>query len=344
VTPTIEFTVPAELEAKAPPENAGRSRDQVRLMVGYRSSGEIVDDRFPNLPDYLQPGDVLVINTSRTIPASVPGRTADDQEVVVHFSAPVAGDRWLVEVRVPSGFGTRPGPDLAPQRIDLPAGAALRLIDHPVGTNRLWNARIDTQPDVLHYLGRHGGPIRYGYAEGPWPLESYQTVYARQPGSVEMPSAGRPFTTDMLAAISARGVVVVPVVLHTGVASVETGEPPGEERCIVSRAAADVINSRKRNGGRVVAVGTTSTRAVESATNPDGIVFPFDGQTDLVICPDRPVRVVDALITGWHEPRASHLDLVEAVAGVELTGQMYARALAHGYLWHEFGDSCLILP
>jgi S-adenosylmethionine:tRNA ribosyltransferase-isomerase len=218
------------------------------------------------------------------------------------------------------------------------------LIDHPEGTNRLWYASFDGELDAMNYLDLYGGPIRYGYASGAWPLQAYQTVYARQPGSVEMPSAGRPFTADLLAAVSARGAAVVPVVLHAGVASVESGEPPGRERCIVPDSTADVINALKRRGGRILAVGTTSTRAIESAAGPTGDVTGFDGYTDLVISADRPVRVVDALLTGWHEPLASHLDLVEAVAGVELTERMYSRALAEGYLWHEFGDSCLILP
>lgn len=355
MTPTIDFTVPAALEASSPPEESGKRRDQVRLMVGARSTGQIVDDLFALLPRHLQAGDVLVINTSRTLPAAVPGRTADGQEVVVHFSSPTPEGGWTVEVRTPAGFGTLPGPDLEPQAIHLPDNARIWIIGHPAGTRRLWQATVDFNGggpgalplagrDLIAYLDTYGGPIRYGYSAGPWPLQSYQNVYARHPGSAEMPSAGRPLTFELLSALSASGVAVMPIVLHSGVASLEIGERPGPERCVVPSATATVVNALKSAGGRVVAVGTTSTRALETAADLSGVVHPFDGHTDVVIGPDRGPRVVDGLITGWHEPRASHLDLVEALAGPELTGRMYERALAEGYRWHEFGDSCLVLP
>jgi len=344
MTPTVDFTVPSDLEASAPPEESGKGRDQVRLMVGRRSTGEIVDDVFALLPKYLKAGDVLVINTSMTIPAAVPGRTSDGREVVIHFSSPVPAGGWLVEVRSPAGFGTVPGPDLEPQGIELVGDARLRLVAHASGTDRLWQAEVDVGASLLGYLDRYGGPVRYGYSTGPWPLRSYQTVYAQQPGSAEMPSAGRPFTAELLTALTVQGVAVMPVVLHAGVASLEAGEHPGLERCTVPAVTATVVNALKAEGGRVVAVGTTSTRALETAVDSDGVINPFDGYTDIVIGPDRLPKVIDGLLTGWHEPRASHLDLVEALAGPGLTGRMYERALAEGYRWHEFGDSCLILP
>lgn len=355
MTPTIDFTVPPALEANSPPEESGRRRDQVRLMVGSRSTGRIVDDLFPSLSSHLRAGDVLVINTSRTLPAAVPGRTADGQKVVVHFSSPISEGGWTVEIRTPAGFGTGPGPELEPQMISLPDDARIWLTAHPAGTKRLWRATVDlngggpgalplASNDLIGYLDTQGGPIRYGYSAGPWPLQSYQTVYARHPGSAEMPSAGRPFTLELLTTLSASGVAVLPIVLHAGVASLEVGEHPGPERCVVPSATATALNALRNDGGRVVAVGTTSTRALETAADRGGVVRPFDGYTDLVIGPDRSPRVVDGLITGWHEPLASHLDLVEALAGSELTARMYERALAEGYRWHEFGDSCLILP
>lgn len=344
MTPTVDFTLPSDLEASAPPEESGRGRDQVRLMVGSRSTGEIVDDSFPLLPKYVTAGDVLVINTSKTLPAAVPGCTSDGQEVVIHFSSPMPDGGWTVEVRTPAGFGTLPGPELDPQKIELPGGAHLNLLARVSGTARLWRASMQVGGSVLGYLDRNGGPVRYGYAAGPWPLQSYQTVYALQPGSAEMPSAGRPFTTELLTALSAGGVAIMPIVLHAGVASLEAGEHPGPERCVVSVETASIVNALKAQGGRVVAVGTTSTRALETATDSRGTVHPFDGYTELVIGPDRRPRVVDGLLTGWHEPRASHLDLVEAVAGPSLTQRMYERAITEGYRWHEFGDSCLVLP
>jgi S-adenosylmethionine:tRNA ribosyltransferase-isomerase len=344
MTPTVDFVLPSDLEATSPPEELGKRRDQVRLMVGRRSTGRITDDVFSMLPSYLKAGDVLVINTSRTLPAAVPGRTADGQSVMIHFSTLTSDGQWIVEVRTPAGFGTLPGPMLEPQRVDLPRDARVNLLARVPGSHRLWLSAVNVRGDLLTYLDENGGPIRYGYAAGPWPLQTYQTVYARQPGSAEMPSAGRPFTSDLLAALSAAGVAVVPVVLHAGVASIEVGEPPGTERFSVPPTTAAVVNTLRGTGGRVIAVGTTSTRALESAAAADGKVIPTDGHTDLVIGPDRPPRVVDGLVTGWHEPRATHLDLVETVAGPELTKRMYGRALSEGYRWHEFGDSCLILP
>lgn len=344
MTPVLDFELPARLEASVPPEQLGTLRDQVRLMVGHRSSGDIIDDLFCSLPRYLRSGDALVINTSATIPAAVPARTADGAEVVVHLSTRVDENLWTVEVREPAGFGTVPGPVFDQQALALPEGGVVKLLSHPDYSQRLWFAEIRLPGDLLAYLSEHGRPIRYRYAAAPWDLEAYQTVYAREPGSAEMPSAGRPFTADLLADLVAGGVVVLPVVLHAGVASFELGEKPAPERRWVPLATATAINALKADGGRVIAVGTTATRALESAAAPDGTVRAVEGLTDIVIGPDRPVRVVDGLITGWHEPKASHLELVEEVAGPSLATRMYERALAKGYLWHEFGDSCLILP
>lgn len=344
MTPVLDFELPARLEASVPPEEQGTLRDQVRLMVGRRSSGEIVDDLFASLPAYLRPGDALVINTSATIPAALPAWTADGAEVLVHLSTMMEAGRWTVEVRQPDGYRSLPGPDLDPQPLSLPGGAEVRLVSHPDYSRRMWFAEVQVPGDLHAYLAEHGRPIRYRYAAAPWGLDAYQTVYAREPGSAEMPSAGRPFTAELLAELVAQGVVVLPVVLHAGVASIEMGEKPAPERRRVPLATATAINALRADGGRVVAVGTTVTRALESAADIDGTVRPVEGLTDIVIGWDRPLRVVDGLITGWHEPKASHLELVETVGGTLLTTRMYERALATGYLWHEFGDSCLILP
>ena len=344
MTPVLDFELPPGLEASVPPEEQGTLRDQVRLMVGHRSTGHIVDDVFASLPAYLRSGDALVINTSATIPAALSATTADGEGVVVHLSTRLDESLWTVEIREPAGFGSLPGPDLRPQALSLPAGGEVRLLTHPDYSKRMWFAEVRVQGDVFAYLSEHGRPIRYRYAAAPWDLDAYQTVYAREPGSAEMPSAGRPFTTELLTALVAGGVVVLPIVLHAGVASLELGEHPAPEQRRVPAATASTINTLRRDGGRVIAVGTTVTRALESAADLDGTVRPITGLTDIVIGPDRPTRVVDGLITGWHEPKASHLELVEAVAGSSLTLHMYEQALATRYLWHEFGDSCLILP
>jgi S-adenosylmethionine:tRNA ribosyltransferase-isomerase len=202
------------------------------------------------------------------------------------------------------------------------------------------------------YLERHGQPIRYAYVQRAWPNAMYQTVFANEPGSAEMPSAGRPFTTELVTQLISQGVEIAPLVLHTGVASLESHEPPYEEQYRVPRHTADRVNAAKRAGGRVIAVGTTVVRALETVTDASGTVSPGEGWTDLVITPNRPLRSVNGLITGLHEPRATHLMLLERVVAVGIAAgicgpchleRAYAEARRLGYLWHEFGDSHLIL-
>ena len=189
----------------------------------------------------------------------------------------------------------------------------------------------------------HGRPIRYGYVGRPWPLSTYQNVYAAEPGSAEMPSAGRPFTAEVITRLVAKGVGVTPLVLHTGVASLEADELPYPERVKVPAATARRVNATRAAGGRVIAVGTTAVRALESAYDAaTGEARSADGWTDLVVSPERGVRLVDGMLTGWHEPEASHLLMLEAVAGRPLLEASYAASLSEGYLWHEFGDVHLI--
>ena len=246
----------------------------------------------------------------------------------------------------PAGVSAGPVADLRPgEVITLDAGAAL-IVERPqpAGQARLWRARPRIDGGVSAFLARHGRPIRYAYVPRPWPLAEYQTVFAREPGSAEMPSAGRPFTEQVVTDLVTRGVAVAPIVLHTGVSSQEPGEPPQPERFRVPAATARLVNSTRQAGGRVIAVGTTVTRALESAADPDGSVRARHGWTDLVLGPSRPARAVTGLVTGWHAPGASHLALLAAVAGSALVERAYAEAVRFGYRWHEFGDSCLLLP
>ncbi|MGH3469123.1 MAG: S-adenosylmethionine:tRNA ribosyltransferase-isomerase, partial [Thermocrispum sp.] len=208
---------------------------------------------------------------------------------------------------------------------------------------RLWRAAPNPGVDRVAYLTAHGRPVTYGYLRGQFPLRDYQTVYAVEPGSAEMPSAGRPFTAGVLVRLIARGVQVAPIVLHAGVSSPELHEPPTPERFAVPAATARQVNLARDAGRRVVAVGTTVVRALESATTGRH-VEPSAGWTDLVLGPERPARVVDGLITGLHDPEASHLQLLEAVAGRELVDRAYDAAVEQRLLWHEFGDSMLLLP
>jgi S-adenosylmethionine:tRNA ribosyltransferase-isomerase len=329
----MRFELPDELAATKPPE----LRDQVRLLIA-RPDG-MTHARFADLAALLSPGDLVVVNTSATLAAAVDGARPDGRAVSVHFSTALDDGTWLVEVR-PAKHATGPVPDAsAGERIMLPAGVTVKLTEQ---RGRLWRAGIGVEASVLDYLTRHGRPVTYAYVKGRWPLEAYQTVFAREPGSAEMPSAGRPFTADLVTQLITAGVTVAPITLHTGVSSLEQGEPPLPERYRVPRATTRLVNLTRASGGRVVAVGTTVTRALETVAHVDGWVGPGSGWTDLVLGPNRPARVVDGLITGWHAPGASHLQLLEAVAGPDLVAAAYQEALRHRYLWHEFGDSCLL--
>jgi S-adenosylmethionine:tRNA ribosyltransferase-isomerase len=334
------FELPAGLAAAAPPA----SRAGVRLLVA-RPSG-IEHARFSDLGSFLSPGDLVVVNTSGTLAAAVAGiRRRDGQHVSVHFATALDDGNWVVEVR-PAHAATGPLPDTrVGDVIMLPDQVPLVLAGpHPAGQLRLWRTSIEVPIDVLAYLARHGRPIRYGYVPTPVPLADYQTVFAREPGSAEMPSAGRPFTTELVTELVTRGIAFAPITLHTGVSSQDAGEPPQPERYLVPATTARAVNLTRAWGGRVIAVGTTVTRALESAANRTGVVHGRGGWTELVLGPQRPALVVSGLITGWHEPGTSHLDLLEAVAGAELVERAYHEAVRARYLWHEFGDSCLLLP
>jgi S-adenosylmethionine:tRNA ribosyltransferase-isomerase len=226
----------------------------------------------------------------------------------------------------------------------LPGGGWAELLA-PHGTpGRLWVAALHLRAPVDQWLANHGRPIRYHYVPRDWPLDYYQTVFAQDAGSAEMPSAGRPFSAALVAELVSRAVSVVPITLHCAVASLEAHEAPVAERFSVPESTADLVNQTRRRGHRVIAVGTTVVRALETVTSDSGQVHPARGWTDLVITAGRPVRAVDGMITGWHEPAASHLAMLEAIAGHDLLMRSYQAALACGYLWHEFGDSHLILP
>lgn len=327
--------------ATEPAEARGLERDEVRLLVA--APDRLTDSVFLELPDFLDPGDLVVVNRSATLAASVDG-WRDGVAVEVHFASALDDGTWVVEVR-PEGLSFGPVTDIAVgERLDLPAGAWIDVLETLPDQVRLHRVRVGLEGAVPAFLAQHGRPIAYGYVPQRWPLSSYQTVFAREPGSAEMPSAARPFTHRTVTDLVTHGVLLAPVTLHTGVSSPEAGEPPRPERFDVPATTAALVNHVRRHGGRVVAVGTTVTRALETVAEPDGSVRAGHGWTELVLGADRPARAVTGLVTGWHEPGASHVHLLEAVAGRELVARAYEHAAAEGYLWHEFGDSCLLLP
>jgi S-adenosylmethionine:tRNA ribosyltransferase-isomerase len=363
--------------ASQPPEARGLTRDGVRLLAATPDG--LVHSRFRDLPRFLAPGDLLVVNTSATLAAALPAQRAGGSAVTVHLSNQLDNGTWLVELRQGQAGSRRLGDGVPGEVITLPGGGSVTLLQpypDPAAT-RIWTAAVTTGHGPVHrYLARYGQPIRYSYVPGRWPLTAYQTVFARSPGSAEMPSAARPFTTDLVTRLIAAGVVIAPITLHTGVASLEAGEAPLPEWFEVPQPTADLVNLTRAAGRRVIAVGTTCTRAVESAvagsagqadpvqdTVAGPVAGPVDvtvhatvadpvagtvtarsGWTSLVLGPEHPARVVTGLITGWHEAGASHLALLEAVAGRTLVEASYREAETAGYLWHEFGDSCLLLP
>lgn len=341
--------VPEELLARVPVEQrgAGLGRDAVRLLVSRGT--QVSHHAFAELPRLLRAGDLLVVNTSPTLAAAVDGRIGHAR-VVVHFSTLGDDGRWAVELRDPDGRGTTRARAGGPAGVEvrLPGGVLLAL-EEPLSAHadRLWWA-CASGAEVLGMLREHGRPIRYSYTERDQPLSVYQTVFALPTadgtGSAEMPSAARPFTARLVAELVSRGVQFAPITLHTGVASTEAHEPPYPERFSVPAASARLINAARAGGGRVVAVGTTAVRAVESAAGPGGVVRARAGWTDLVVTPERGVRAVDGLLTGLHEPEASHLLMLEAIAGRTAVDRGYDEALRGRYLWHEFGDVHLVLP
>ncbi len=343
--PRTTFRLPPGSEAGAPPERRGIPRDEVRLLVASRAGTQ--HRRFRDLPGLLSPGDLLVVNTSATLPAAVAGRRGDRPPVPVHLSTVLDDGTWVVEVRRPDGKG--PAADVsAGETLDLPAGVRLAVEDsYPVprvAGSRLWRAAPSPHVPAADFLRAHGRPITYGYLHGRYPIEDYQTVYATGPGSAEMASAGRPFTERLLVRLMVLGVTVAPVVLHAGVSSAEASEPPGAESFEVPADTARLVNSARAAGRRVIAVGTTVVRALETVADSLGSVREGQGWTSLVLGPQRPARVVTGLVTGLHAPGASHLLLLEAVAGADLVRSAYDAAVERRYLWQEFGDSTLFLP
>jgi S-adenosylmethionine:tRNA ribosyltransferase-isomerase len=340
-TRLFEFNRPAQLRANEPPEWRGLERDAVRLLVSDDEGHQHA--RFTDLAHHLAPGDLLVVNESATLPASLPARGRLG-EFRLNLSTRYDALLWLAEPRWSS---ERPGPmPLRPGDRFVAAGLPGRFVARYAGTDRLWFVAF--AGNVGDAMKHDGDPIRYGYLREPLPpLSMYQTIFARTPGSAEMPSAGRPFTRRVLQQLKRRGVHVVGVLLHTGVSSLEV-EPESGMRGVtypepfrVSPVAAAAVNRARDEGGRVIAVGTTVVRALESAVLA-GRVRATQGYTNLIVEPRRGAHVVDGLITGLHDPRTTHLALLSAVGGIERVRAAYEEAVREAYLWHEFGDTHLL--
>jgi S-adenosylmethionine:tRNA ribosyltransferase-isomerase len=352
----LDFEVSDALAAHEPPEVRGLARDQVRLMVSRLGDDTITHTRFFDFPDFLNAGDVVVVNTSATFNAALDAEResldGERSDIMLHLSTPASENDWVVELRQYSAKGTSPLLDAeAGEIVHLPAEANATLIQpylpaataFPGSALRLWIAQLKLPDHVMTYTARFGTPIRYAYVPRSWPLSYYQTIFAGESGSAEMPSAGRGFTHEIVERLKRKDVHIVPITLHTGVSSLEAHEPPYPERYRVPEVTANTINSARSTGARIVAVGTTVVRALETVADANGRVKSSDSWTDLVITPDRGLKVVDAILTGLHEPKASHLSMLEALAGRDHIELAYNEALRNNYLWHEFGDLHLII-
>jgi S-adenosylmethionine:tRNA ribosyltransferase-isomerase len=317
----------------------------VRLLVSVGDAAP-VHTRFAALGEFLAAGDLVVVNTSATVPAAVDGRLPDGDPIVLHFSGEMPGGEVLVEVRQPVAGTTAPRFVDAPVDVDLLGAGRVRLHAPFAGSRRLWLASADLAgaPDLPTFLAGHGRPIRYRHVPRDWPIEAYQTVFAREPGSAEMPSASRPFSPSALTRLVSAGVLIAPLTLHCGVSSLEGDEDPYPEPYDVPPATAELVNHVRARGNRVIAGGTTVVRALETVAAPDGRVTAGAGWTSHVVTPETGVRAVDGLLTGLHEPRSSHLRMLAAFAGPSLLSRCYRAAVDAGYLWHEFGDVHLLLP
>jgi len=348
----LRFERPADLQATAPPEERGLARDDVRLLV---SEGTVHEHaRFTDLGERLRPGDLVVANQSETLPASLPA-SGPEGEFLLNCSTEYGNGLWLVEPRWSAG---EPGPvGLAAGDQVVVNGSSGRIVGHHPDLHRLTFVRFDGG-DARELMAEIGEPIRYGYVDRPYPLSAYQTYFAAEPGSAEMPSAGRPFTERVVEQLRARGVGLATITLHTGVSSLEIEYDQCESGCRggecnplyaepfrVSKATARAVNRTRQLGGRVIAVGTTVVRALESAWDGESNrVRPTGGFTRAFVTPERGVGAVDGLLTGLHDPETTHLAMLYAIASQRTVMEGYEHAIDEGYLWHEFGDTHLLLP
>ncbi|MEO1057184.1 MAG: S-adenosylmethionine:tRNA ribosyltransferase-isomerase [Actinomycetota bacterium] len=345
-TSPIRFRLDSELSAREPVEaTPGATRSDVRVMASI-GHNDPTHHMFAELPSLLDPGDLLVVNDSTAMAAAVDAIDARGRPVRIHISTELPASVWLVEARRLREDGTTsPDPtDRSGERLDVVGGMAIDLLRRLDGSQRLWIAHLDWDRSITlaKFLAAHGRPIRYDYVKRDWPLDAYRTVFGRRPGSAEMPSASRPFTESTVVDLVAAGVGLAPLTLHTGVSSLEAHETPYPERFEVPAATARLVNHTRRAGGRVVAIGTTVVRALESVVDDRGDVHPGAGWTDVIVTPQRGAASVDGLLTGWHEPEASHLQMLAAIAAPGALQAAYDKAVEARYRWHEFGDVHLI--
>ncbi|MBS4173665.1 S-adenosylmethionine:tRNA ribosyltransferase-isomerase [Bacillus sp. FJAT-49736] len=339
----MNFTLPEDLNAKMPPERRGVRRDHVRMMVLNKQSGATVHSVFFQLDQYLKKGDLIILNGSRTVPAVLKGfweQGNNSKEVEIRLAHRKSANIWealVVEETLQIGATIRFTPSLTATITHAHPEAPFVTLDFNLCCSDLYNE--------IYQIGQ---PVRYEYIEQPWDLDYYQTVFATEPGSVEMPSAGRAFSWEMLFRLQKKGVNIAFIQLHTGLSYLlddkwHLGPRENYEEYHVPEETVKAIDKAKQEGGRIIAVGTTVVRTLETVADEVGKLCSQTGWTNLYIHADTKLKVVDGLITGLHEPEASHLDLLTAFVDQKLLYNAYQEAINRKYLWHEFGDMNLIL-
>jgi S-adenosylmethionine:tRNA ribosyltransferase-isomerase len=339
-TSDFDFDLPPALIAQRPLER----RDESRLMVVRRAEGTIEHRKFRDLADLIPSGDALVLNRTRVLRARLLGTRNSGAPAEILLLKPLGDSRY--EAMVSPGGKLRPG-----RTVTIAPGFSAEILEITDRRTRIVRLVGDGALDEL--IERHGHMPLPPYIDRPdtaSDAERYQTVYAREAGSVAAPTAGLHFTPELLDALDQRGVRRVEVVLHVGAGTfkpVEVDDPAEhlmhEESYSVSREAAAAIDETRRNNGAVWAVGTTSVRTLESAATGDGRVAAGTGETTIFIRPGYQFRVVDRLVTNFHLPRSTLIMLVAAFAGFDLTMKAYREAIAEGYRFYSYGDAMLAL-
>lgn len=343
----IQFDLPQHLACPKPTEDRNMRRDEVRLLV-TTNSGNIEHTTFNHLTTFLQKGDVLVVNTSATIPSALHVLLPGNKKGKLHISTKINGKKWLVEIREITGNKTMRWKEGKEGMIfKLPSGSWIKLKKKFYKNDQwldLWIVDFNSNQLVEDYLAANASPIQYEKLDREYPLSYYQTFFSFHPGSSEMPSAGRGFTSELIAALLRKGITLAPILLHTGVSSLEESETPYPEFMEIDPVSASIINTAKSERRRIIAVGTTAIRAIETAVSDDGVLMPYRGNTSLFIDESYSMKITDGLLTGFHEPRASHLNMLQSISNYEHIYKAYQEATNTGYFWHQFGDLHLILP
>lgn len=341
LTSDYEFELPAELIAQEPLAERSASR----LMVVHRAGGIIEHRRFADLVDLIEPRDLLVLNTSRVLKARLLGRRDNGANAEVLLLKPMGDGRW--EAMVSPGGKLKPG-----RRVTIAPDCTVEILETTARRTRV--VRFNTLLPVTEALERYGHVPLPPYIDRPdtaADAERYQTVYARDSGSIAAPTAGLHFSDALLADLGRRGIARADVVLHVGAGTfkpVATDDPAEhvmhEEWYSVPPQTVRAIDAARVRGGRVWAVGTTTARTLESAAHGERSVKPGEGETRLFVRPPYEFRVVDALITNFHLPRSTLLMLVAAFAGYDSTMRAYAEAVMERYRFYSYGDAMAVLP